>query len=159
MPASPRTSALPFKQSPTRRGALRLLALCPVALAGGAALGACRRASATDGDSVALPSFAYRSKSVQLGYRFALQQPELLAQLVCYCGCSQLSPQHTSLRDCYLKPGGGFDEHASGCTVCVDEALDAKRLLGDGRSVKEIRTYIDATYGDRGKGTDTPPVI
>jgi hypothetical protein len=70
-----------------------------------------------------------------------------------------LSPSHTSLRDCFLKQEGGFEPHASGCEVCVDEAIAAQRLLVEGRSAAEIRRVIDATFGSRGKPTITPPVV
>ena len=132
-----------------------LAALAGGAAAGGALAGCARR---EDGDGVTLPPYAHRSRLVWLGYRFAVDQPALLGQLPCYCGCVQLKPGHTSLRDCFLAPQGGFDPHAAGCAVCVDEALVARRMLADGRTVAEIRRAIDAEFGTRGPGTATPPV-
>jgi hypothetical protein len=49
-----------------------------------------------------------------------------------------------------------FDNHASGCGICIDIALDVKRLSEEGLSQLEIRHYIDATYGSFGPSTDTP---
>src|SRR5947207_1139526 len=115
-----------------RRWLLRR-ALGAVAAGGAFVAGACTPGTARD--VTPLPAYAYRSHLVQIGYRFALEQPDLLAQLPCYCGCSQLKPAHTSLRDCFLKPEGGFEEHASGCTVCVDEARDSRQMFEQGQTV------------------------
>jgi len=40
--------------------------------------------------------------------------------------------------------------------MCVGIALDTKRMQEEGRSLSEIRTYIDETYGSIGPGTETP---
>ena len=40
--------------------------------------------------------------------------------------------------------------------VCVEIARDAKRLVGEGKTLTEIRTYIDQQHGKKGPGTDTP---
>jgi hypothetical protein len=52
---------------------------------------------------------------VQEGYRFAIANPEVLAQLPCYCGCGSMG--HTSDLDCFIeefKPDGTivFGYHA-----------------------------------------------
>jgi hypothetical protein len=49
-----------------------------------------------------------------------------------------------------------FDEHAAGCGICVDIAHDVMRLSTDGKTPREIRLMIDATYGSFGPATDTP---
>ena len=90
-------------------------------------------------------------------YRFAAAHPDLLAHQPCYCGCNMI---HDSNQACFISdiaPDGAieFDMHASGCGVCVDIALDVKRLTEEGQTQLEIRHYIDATYGDIGPGTDT----
>ena len=81
---------------------------------------------------------------------------EVLRQLPCYCACAALG--HGHLRDCFIRDNGAFDSHASGCEVCVDEALDAQRLLAQGQGVREIRAYIDAAYSGIGPGTKTAEV-
>lgn len=104
-----------------------------------------------------LPRYAYRSSTIRAGYEFAISEGgDLLRQLPCYCACAALG--HTHLRDCFISDAGVFDSHAAGCELCVDEALDARRLAAQGRSAKEIRAFIDATYGKSGVGTNTPPV-
>jgi len=40
----------------------------------------------------------------------------------------------------------------------VDIARDAMRLLGQGKSLAEIRNYVDRQYSKFGPPTDTEPV-
>jgi hypothetical protein len=91
--------------------------------------------------------------SVQDAYRFAAAHSEVLTQIPCYCGCGAMG--HTSNYDCYLSAqndGGApsFDPHALGCSICVDITQDTMRLLQEGKSVSEIRSYVDQTYSQYG---------
>ena len=91
--------------------------------------------------------------SVQEAYRFALGNPEILEQVPCYCGCGAIG--HRSNYQCYFKgigPDGTpqFDNHALGCSICVDITQDVMRLLDEGKSIPEIREYVDATYSKYG---------
>jgi len=91
--------------------------------------------------------------SVQEAYRFAAANPDVLTQIPCYCGCGTMG--HTSNYACYLsgetEDGDlAFDAHALGCSICVDITQDTMRLLSDGKSVPEIRTYVDKTYAQYG---------
>ena len=105
-----------------------------------------------------LPQYAHRSPTVRTGYEFAVGAGgDTLRQLPCYCACTALG--HTHLRDCFISDAGVFDSHAAGCEVCVEEALDAQRLLNRGTAVKEIRAFIDGKYASIGPGTKTPPVL
>jgi len=62
-----------------------------------------------------------------------------------------------SLKDCfYDRKTGGFDEHAAGCTTCLDEAMDIGQWRDEGFSPTEIRNRIDEKYTERGDPTDTP---
>ncbi len=68
---------------------------------------------------------------------------------------------HTSNLSCYIsaiEPDGSivFDEHASGCGICVDITQDVMRLMREERTSQDIRAYIDATYSPFGPSTDTP---
>lgn len=90
---------------------------------------------------------------VRTAYQFAAANPDVIQQLPCYCGCGSIG--HTSNYSCYVSEGDknagiNFDSHALGCSICVDITLDAMRLLKDGRSVPEIRAYVDATYSQYG---------
>ncbi len=91
--------------------------------------------------------------AVQEAYRFAFANPEIMQQLPCYCGCGAMG--HDSNYECYVSGAGVdgkpiFDNHAMGCSICVDITQDAMRLLPEGKSVAEIKTYVDATYSKFG---------
>ena len=86
---------------------------------------------------------------VTKAYQFAVANPDVLTQLPCYCGCGEMG--HTSNYACYVSgvDNNGstvFDNHALGCSICVDITTDAMRMLDDGKSITEIRTYVDQTY-------------
>jgi hypothetical protein len=104
-----------------------------------------------------LPDYVMASdRGVQLAYQFAVDRPDVMQWMVCYCGCGDHSG-HKSALNCFVKEGGrSFDDHGSNCDVCVGIALDAMTMTEEGRSLSEIRTYIDDTYSDIGPGTDTP---
>ena len=104
-----------------------------------------------------LPDYVMASdRGVQLAYQFAVDRPDVMQWMVCYCGCGDHSG-HKSALNCFVKKGGAaFDDHGSNCDVCVGIALDAMTMTDEGRSPSEIRTYIDDTYSDVGPGTDTP---
>jgi len=86
---------------------------------------------------------------VQEAYQFAAANPEILKGLPCYCGCGDMG--HTSNYACYVQEVGQdgtitFDSHALGCSICVDITQDAIRLLDQGKTLPEIRAYVDETY-------------
>ncbi len=95
----------------------------------------------------------HAATSVQEAYRFAVANPEVESAIPCYCGCGAMG--HRSNYACFVNRVDGsettFDGHALGCSICVDIALDARRLVGEGKSVKEIRAYIDSTYAKYGQ--------
>jgi hypothetical protein len=91
--------------------------------------------------------------SVREAYQFAVANPEALKNVPCYCGCGAVG--HTSNYACYVtevKPGGEivFDQHALGCSICVDITQDVMKLIRQGKSPQEIRTAIDATFSQYG---------
>jgi hypothetical protein len=91
--------------------------------------------------------------SVSDAYRFAAANPNVLKNVPCYCGCG--SAGHTSNLSCYVKevkPSGEivFDQHALGCSICVDITQDVMKMTRDGKSPKEIRAAIDKTYSQYG---------
>ena len=92
------------------------------------------------------------SSTTQQAYQFAIANPDLLKEIPCYCGCGAVG--HQSNYDCYVQDDTGgkitFDQHALGCSICVDIALDAMRLKGEGKSVAQIKTIVDQTYGQFG---------
>jgi hypothetical protein len=105
----------------------------------------------------AFPEFVYRSEDSLAGYRIAAANQPVFDRVPCYCGCKSDPEKYRSLKDCfYNRQTGEFDEHAAGCTTCLDEAKDIGQWLGEGKSAKEIRAQIDAKYAERGEPTDTP---
>jgi hypothetical protein len=91
--------------------------------------------------------------SVQQAYQFAVANPDVLQHIPCYCGCGKMG--HTSNYACYVagtEANGAvkFDSHALGCSICVDITQDTMRLLRQGQSVQEIRTYVDNAYSRYG---------
>jgi hypothetical protein len=106
--------------------------------------------SSSDG----LPEYALSSKKTEAGYRVAIKIPDILEKMPCYCSCGAIG--HGSLKNCYIKAEGGFEEHASYCDICVNEALDVYMWQKEGVSLKEIRSRIDEKYSRYGEPTDTP---
>lgn len=110
-----------------------------------------------------LPDYAYSSAASLKAYTVALQIPDVLEKIPCYCGCvsmEHLQTSHKHLRDCFVFDDGTFDDHASYCDTCVYEALDVDKWYTEGLPVKDIRARIDAKYGNGrfGPPTKTPPI-
>ena len=90
---------------------------------------------------------------VQQAYQFAAANPDVMQQIPCYCGCGEMG--HTSSYSCYIAGASAdgkitYDNHALGCSICVDITQDTMRLLRQGKSVQEIRAYVDSTYAKYG---------
>jgi hypothetical protein len=91
--------------------------------------------------------------TVQEAYQFASANPDVMKNIPCYCGCGNVG--HTSNYSCYVSNVDDegkitFDNHALGCSICVDITQDVMRLLKDGKSPQDARVYIDATYSKYG---------
>ncbi len=94
--------------------------------------------------------------TVQQAYQFAVANPEILNQIPCYCGCGAMG--HTSNYSCYVASSGAdgqvvYDNHALGCSICVDISQDTMRLLDQGKEVSEIFAYVDNAYARFGRPT------
>jgi hypothetical protein len=92
--------------------------------------------------------------SVQEAYQFNVANPEIMKNIPCYCGCGAIG--HTSNYACYVSHVDDegnitFDNHALGCSICVDITQDVMRMLREGKSPQEARVYIDATYSKYGR--------
>jgi hypothetical protein len=91
--------------------------------------------------------------TVQTAYQFVSANPDVMKNIPCYCGCGNVG--HTSNYSCYVstvddKGKFTFDNHALGCSICVDITQDVMRLLREGKNLQEARAYIDATYSKYG---------
>ncbi|OIO96327.1 MAG: hypothetical protein AUK03_04095 [Anaerolineae bacterium CG2_30_64_16] len=93
--------------------------------------------------------------AVRTAYQFAVANPDALQNVPCYCGCGAIG--HKSNLACYIKEFGAdgkpvFDDHAMGCSLCVDIATDVMQLTGEGKSPADIRQQIVDTYSKFGPG-------
>jgi hypothetical protein len=111
----------------------------------------------------ARPTYVRTSAVTEEAYAYAMQHPQIVQWMPCYCGCEAMG--HGSNLDCYFKHGqpgdtAVFEEHASFCDICVKITLKTKQLNAEGKSLREIRQIIDQTYGGSAPGTSTaqPPV-
>ena len=91
--------------------------------------------------------------TVQEAYQFASVNPDVMKDIPCYCGCGNIG--HTSNYDCYVSDVDAqgnikFDNHALGCSICVDITQDVMRMLKTGKTPAEARVYVDATYAKYG---------
>lgn len=91
--------------------------------------------------------------TVQQAYQFAVANPDTMQHIPCYCGCGRIG--HKSNYSCYVQGMDSdkkitFDSHALGCSICVDITQDVMRLMQQGKSLDEIRIYVDATYSKYG---------
>ncbi len=85
----------------------------------------------------------------QQAYQFAVANPDVMKHIPCYCGCGAMG--HTSNYSCYIESVDAagkvkFDDHALGCSICVDITQDAMRLSKQGKSPQDIKAYVDKTY-------------
>ena len=91
--------------------------------------------------------------AVQEAYQFASVNPDVMEDIPCYCGCGNVG--HKSNYDCYIsdvddKGNLAFDNHALGCSICVDITQDVMRMLREGKSPQDARAHVDATYSKYG---------
>jgi hypothetical protein len=113
----------------------------------------------SDQSGVTLPDYVKNAPiDVQAAYQYALTHPDELAKYPCYCGCGRMG--HTSNKSCYIKNISTtgqveFDNHATGCGICVDITKDVMRLKAEGKTSRAVREYIDTKYSPFGPGTDT----
>ena len=89
----------------------------------------------------------------QQAYQFAVANPDVMKHIPCYCGCGAMG--HTSNYSCYVASVDAagkvkFDDHALGCSICVDITQDAMRLSKQGKSPQDIKAYVDKTYSQYG---------
>lgn len=77
-----------------------------------------------DWDDYKFPKYVFTNESVEVGYKIAVKEPELLTINTCYCFCDAMG--HKSLLNCFLKegkPGAAFDDHAADCNICYGQAM------------------------------------
>jgi hypothetical protein len=92
------------------------------------------------------PKFVYINDSVQVGYKIAVKEAQLLAHFPCYCFCEEMG--HKNLSYCFLKLGtlGKFDNHASNCNVCVAQTMHAFLMNEMGVPVDRIKKIMKQVF-------------
>lgn len=137
--------------------ARKFLFLLIIALVPFASLSACASQQSTDLAMMSMDQMPAEVQSapvtVQEAYQFNTANPDLMKNIPCYCGCGSMG--HTSNYSCYVssvddKGNITFENHALGCSICVDITQDVMRMLRDGKSPQDARAYIDATYSKYG---------
>lgn len=110
-----------------------------------------------DWDVWKFPSFVFTSESVEVGYKIAVKESELLGNpdiavkeqsIPCYCFCDAMG--HKSLLHCFWKEGkagGEFDDHAAGCNICYGQAMLAFLWKNLGASDQEILKGMEKKFG------------
>lgn len=82
----------------------------------------------------------------QVLYRAAADDPDGFEAVACHCGCEAFL-DHRHLLDCFERPDGGWERHATGCAVCLAEARDVIGMRATGTPIDEIARRIDDRYG------------
>jgi hypothetical protein len=137
----------------------RLFVLLPALLLGSFILAACGAGGQQSNGVKLAPVSALPQEmrdapvAVRTAYQFAVANPAALENVPCYCGCGAIG--HKSNLACYIKEFGpdgkpAFDDHAMGCSICVDIATDVMKMTGEGKSSGEIRQQIVSNYSKFG---------
>jgi hypothetical protein len=100
------------------------------------------RVGVAPGGELALASLPM---GMQQHYRFAAAHPRTYGDVPCFCGCEAMLG-HRSLLDCFVRPGGGWERHASGCAVCTDEGTMVEHMVAKGSTDAAIRSSVVAAY-------------
>ncbi len=91
--------------------------------------------------------------TVRESYQFAVANPDALKNVPCYCGCGAMG--HTSNYSCYVKQVDEkgtvvYDQHALGCSLCVDITQEVMKLSAQGKSPGEVRQQVVAQFSQFG---------
>jgi hypothetical protein len=106
-------------------------------------------------DKLGLPDYAHRDQKTLRAYTKAVEYQDMLMYIPCYCGCGSHSG-HLSVKNCFIKEGGGYDDHGANCEMCMDIALESVKMYSQEKPIPEIRSYVDSKYGTIGPPTNTP---
>ncbi|MFS0921296.1 PCYCGC motif-containing (lipo)protein [Brevibacillus sp. 179-C 1.1 NHS] len=116
----------------------------------------------TTASTKVLPSFLDEvDPNIKMIYQIAGYSNDLLQWIPCYCGCGE-EVGHKHNGHCFIKEvkqDGSvvWDDHGTRCGTCLEIAFTSAKMLKEGKSVKEIRTFIDDTYKEGyAKPTPTP---
>lgn len=79
-------------------------------------------------------------------YVAAAEDREAFSHVSCYCGCEAFL-DHRHLLDCFERPDGGWERHATGCAVCLSQARDVVQWRSEKLPLDDIVRRIDQRYG------------
>ncbi|MFD2171655.1 PCYCGC motif-containing (lipo)protein [Tumebacillus lipolyticus] len=111
-------------------------------------------------NKTSLPAFLMnKNAKMKDSYKAAVENVDILQYIPCYCGCGEHAG-HMSNAECFVRdvrPDGVvvWDDHGTRCDTCMNIALKAAEMKEEGKTVKEIRTYIDEKY-KKGYAKPTP---
>lgn len=108
-----------------------------------------------DASELGLPDYAYKNQKTLRAYTKAVEYQDMLIYIPCYCGCG-IHSGHQSAKNCFIQESGGYDAHGANCEMCIDIVLESVDMYSAGKSIPEIRSYIESKYGDIGPPTSTP---
>ena len=101
-------------------------------------------------NSYGLSGYAVKSSVIEEAYLFANEHPDALEGVNCYCGCMQHLHNgrihKRGLHDSFMKEEGSYEEHASNCDMCINDALEVKKMYEKNITKEEIKKYIDQKY-------------
>lgn len=97
---------------------------------------------------------------VEGAYNMAVQYPDVLDYMPCYCGCYE-SNGHEHVRHCFVEDINEevavLDSMGFGCPICIEITEEAVAKYEEGESLPDIRAYIDQKYSENGVDpTPTP---
>ena len=112
-----------------------------------------------------LPDYAMLKPDIKEAYSYAKLNSEMLNGLPCNCGCGEDASSHggrlhsRGLVDCFMNgnvnEGGVWDQHASECGLCYEDALYAKNLYDEGKTKDEIKEILVDKYSKLKISEDT----
>ncbi|MFT9848165.1 PCYCGC motif-containing (lipo)protein [Aneurinibacillus sp. REN35] len=109
-----------------------------------------------------LPSFLKNfDPQVAKVYQAVGYNHTVIEHMACYCGCGD-SVGHKSNLDCFInevKPDGKivWNSHGTTCANCMNIAAESIVMKQEGKSLLDIRKYIDNKYKEGfAKPTPTP---
>lgn len=112
-----------------------------------------------------LPDYVQNADAeVQAAYQFVTDNPTILAQIPCYCGCEKMLGHKHNLA-CYItsfKVDGSvaeYTDHAAYCAVCLDITRIAREMSSEGKTVQAIHNAIDVQYGYTGPHTHATDLV
>ncbi|NGQ96453.1 hypothetical protein G3578_14915 [Brevibacillus sp. SYP-B805] len=96
---------------------------------------------------------------IKEAYKIAAENREVLKWIPCYCGCAD-SADHKSNYNCFIKEEHAdgsvvWDDHGTRCGTCMQIAVVSAQMKQEGKSIKEIRAFIDEAFKE-GYAPPTP---